>query len=66
MALLFEPKTLHVASWREGGPYVDAWCLDPAEAARLAGRHAGTVEHRWVPWPVLVPEAAETGEEPPW
>ncbi len=60
-----EPKTLHVASWREGDLAVDAWCTDPAEAAGLAREHAGTVEHRRVPWPVLVPEAP-AGVETPW
>ncbi|MDA8302800.1 MAG: hypothetical protein M0005_14970 [Actinomycetota bacterium] len=65
MALVIEPKTLHVVSWREGGLLVDAWCLDPAEAAQLAKRHGGSVEHRRVPWPLLVPEP-HPKEEPPW
>ena len=59
-----EPTVFHVAHWREDGLYIDAWCLDSAEAARLARYHTGTVERLRVPWPVFVPETSEP--EAPW
>ena len=62
-----QPTTLHIAHWREDDLYIDAWCLDPAEASRLARYHTGTVEQLRVPWPVFVPETPEPeGGEAPW
>lgn len=64
MTVKIEPTTLHVAHWREGGLFVDAWCTDYAEALRLAKEHAGSVEDCRVPWPVLVPEVPLDGVAP--